>query len=126
MAMFPQKYGNSSVVDFSDFVSFLLSGGTRDNDHVRPQTSICAVCSLTYDVIGKAETFELDSQFILPQIGLSESSDLLHQRYHSSGGPTEVLTRRYLASLTPSQQLALNHYYRRDFEAFGYDPQEYL
>ena len=50
------------VLPFSEFVAFHLSGGTRGDVHVRTFVDKCAMCDLSYDVIGKMETFQEDTK----------------------------------------------------------------
>ena len=45
---------------FREYVAFFLDGGARDDVHVQSFLSKCAMCDLSYDVIGKVETAEQD------------------------------------------------------------------
>ncbi|XP_047477644.1 carbohydrate sulfotransferase 11-like isoform X2 [Penaeus chinensis] len=106
-------------VRFSEFVSFLLD--KKDlatvNEHWRPYESLCHPCAVSYDVIGKYETLEEDSERFLRLIGAPE--DLHFPHYAPTN--TSALLRLYLASIKPGELVKLMMAYQRDFQLFQYD-----
>lgn len=106
-------------VRFSEFVSFLLN--KKDlatvNEHWRPYESLCHPCAVSYDVIGKYETLEEDSERFLRLIGAPEG--LHFPRYAPTN--TSALLRFYLASVKPGRLAKLMMAYQRDFQLFQYD-----
>lgn len=106
-------------VRFSEFVSFLLD--KKDlatvNEHWRPYESLCHPCAVSYDVIGKYETLEEDSERFLRLIGAPEG--LHFPRYAPTN--TSALLRFYLASVKPGRLAKLMMAYQRDFQLFQYD-----
>lgn len=62
------KYGYD--VSYSEFVAYVIDGyysDDKENEHVRPMHFNCNPCQLTYDFIGKLETFPSDLKYLLKQ-----------------------------------------------------------
>lgn len=58
---------------FEEFVRFLIAehaAGKRFDEHWAPVYSFCTPCSVNFTIIGKTETFQRDSEFIIRQAGL--------------------------------------------------------
>ncbi|XP_030383179.1 carbohydrate sulfotransferase 11 [Scaptodrosophila lebanonensis] len=121
---------------FEEFVRFLIAEhaeGKRFDEHWAPVYSFCTPCSVNFSIIGKVETFQRDSEFIIRQAGL-ESLLLgkLPQRklrkignQARSGVKTEALVERYFSELERSTLDQLLKIYRIDFELFDYDFSKY-
>ncbi|XP_068140750.1 carbohydrate sulfotransferase 11 [Drosophila tropicalis] len=121
---------------FEEFVRFLIAeseAGKRFDEHWAPIYSFCTPCSVNFTIIGKTETFQRDSEFIIRQAGL-ESLLLgkLPQRklrkignQGRSGIKSEALVERYFADIERSTLDQLLKIYRIDFELFDYDYHKY-
>ena len=68
-------------------------------------------------------------RYILMRMGVQDQldeSDLGNVKQGSSGGHTESLAKQYFAKVPRISCQRLFEMYKFDFEAFGYDPGEYL
>ncbi|KAH8333779.1 carbohydrate sulfotransferase 11 [Drosophila kikkawai] len=123
---------------FEEFVRFLIAehaAGKRFDEHWAPVYSFCTPCSVNFTIIGKTETFQRDSEFIIRQAGLESlllGLGKLPQRKQRkignqarSGVKSEVLVERYFADLDRSTLDQLLKIYRIDFELFDYDYRKY-
>ena len=54
-----------SDVTFLEFISFVTTDERRNNVHWMLYDRLCAPCELSYDFIGKLETFEADMTYLL-------------------------------------------------------------
>uniref|UniRef100_A0A6P4DUA6 Carbohydrate sulfotransferase n=1 Tax=Drosophila rhopaloa TaxID=1041015 RepID=A0A6P4DUA6_DRORH len=123
---------------FEEFVRFLIgeqAAGKRFDEHWAPIYSFCTPCSVNFTIIGKTETFQRDSEFIIRQAGLESlllGLGKLPQRkqrkignHARSGVKSEALVERYFADLDRSTLDQLLKIYRIDFELFDYDYRKY-
>ncbi|KAH8248725.1 hypothetical protein KR032_002553 [Drosophila birchii] len=123
---------------FEEFVRFLIAehaAGKRFDEHWAPVYGFCTPCSVNFTIIGKTETFQRDSEFIIRQAGLESlllGLGKLPQRKQRkignqarSGVKSEVLVERYFADLDRSTLDQLLKIYRIDFELFDYDYRKY-
>ncbi|XP_033154470.1 carbohydrate sulfotransferase 11 [Drosophila mauritiana] len=123
---------------FEEFVRFLIAehaAGKRFDEHWAPVYSFCTPCSVNFTIIGKTETFQRDSEFIIRQAGLESlllGLGKLPQRKQRkignqarSGVKSEALVERYFADLDRSTLDQLLKIYRIDFELFDYDYRRY-
>ncbi|KAH8282916.1 hypothetical protein KR054_010720 [Drosophila jambulina] len=123
---------------FEEFVRFLIAehaAGKKFDEHWAPIYSFCTPCSVNFTIIGKTETFQRDSEFIIRQAGLESlllGLGKLPQRKQRkignqarSGVKSEVLVERYFADLDRSTLDQLLKIYRIDFELFDYDFRKY-
>ena len=66
---FRKNASNSSGNDvtFAEFVEYILSPKTKKplNEHWRPIHELCSPCQIKFDMIGKFETLQHDSNYIL-------------------------------------------------------------
>ena len=77
------------------------------------------MCHLKYDIIGKMDTFQKDSDFILTKIGMNlTNQEPLHV---SSGESSEDTAIKYFAKLSHKMIQKLYELYKIDFEMFDYD-----
>ena len=106
---------------FSEFVDFHLAGGTEHDNHVRSFVGKCDMCTLSYDVIARAETAEEDMAFIFAKTGLDRILPVDTDRNRSSGGSKTELALELFRRLRRDQFDGLVRYYRFDLEAFDYD-----
>ncbi|XP_026844032.1 carbohydrate sulfotransferase 11 [Drosophila persimilis] len=123
---------------FEEFVRFLIAehgAGKRFDEHWAPIYSFCTPCSVNFTIIGKTETFQRDSEFIIRQAGLETlllGLGKLPQRKQRrignqarSGIKSEAVVERYFADIDRSTLDQLLKIYRIDFELFDYDYRKY-
>lgn len=93
--------------------------GTCDLDlHWRPFYARCGFCDVTYDFVGRAESFSEDMVHVLEATGLMEAEE----REKLNAVPhTENRTAEYFAQLDAGQRQRLWRLYQVDFEMFGYN-----
>jgi len=112
------------VPTFEHFIEYFLSDSIRGDVHWKPYSSLCHVCTLKYNFIGKFETIEEDLSRLTTYLGL-ESKDWINENYFKSGK-----TREYYKSMFSnlSQELicCLKYFYKNDFELFNYRIEDYL
>lgn len=123
---------------FEEFVRFLIAehaAGKKFDEHWAPIYSFCTPCSVNFTIIGKTETFQRDSEYIIRQAGLESlllGLGKLPQRklrkignQARSGVKSEALVERYFDDLDRSTLDQLLKIYRIDFELFDYDYRKY-
>lgn len=121
---------------FEEFVRFLIqehAAGNRFDEHWAPVYSFCTPCSVNFTIIGKTETFQRDSEFIIRQAGLESLllGKLPRRKLRKignqarSGVKSEELVERYFGELDRSTLDQLLNIYRIDFELFDYDYLKY-
>ena len=119
------RYPKNSVgVTFSEFVKFLSDQRQRSHydEHWAPMSEICFPCQMKYDIIGKLETFETDSRFILNKLGTPELLDVALRRPPQTTHSSESLQiQQYFKTLSKEDIEGLRHRYADDFGLFGYD-----
>ena len=106
----------------------LSRGGFRENVHFVPMMRQCGFCQVNFDAIGHLETFEEDSEFIRRSIEAHSGLEHFYwstERTHSSSGGQAKLDR-YLKELNKTQMQTFFDYYKRDFEAFGYEAERHF
>ncbi|XP_013394955.1 carbohydrate sulfotransferase 11 isoform X2 [Lingula anatina] len=114
------KTGRS--VTFQEFINYLLDEtktkwGKKNIDiHWRTYDNLCHPCSIDYDVIGKYETLETDSNNILDMIG----SQIRYPSFNKSS-KTATFMDKYYKQLSPGIVQKIWELYRRDAEIYGYD-----
>ena len=93
------------------------------NYHWSPLSSRCSYCDMSYNVIGRMESFEEDVDYIFQKTDLEMLVPVEEQQNHlnpsGKGGENETLF--YLEQLTDKQKLDVYNLYKMDFELFGYD-----
>ena len=60
-------------VTFREFVSFMMLRTSGDNVHWMTYNRLCGPCDLSYDYIGKLETFEADMAYMVNHANMSGS-----------------------------------------------------
>ena len=109
------------------FATLLVEKKITADVHLEPLWGKCGLCYLDIDVIGKMETFEMDSNYIVTKVGMNES--MLHLDEHlnvSSGGSTDNLAKSFFAKLSQKFILELYEFYKLDFKFFDYDYKNFL
>lgn len=115
---------------FAEFAAFVINNGTTDPSdgdfdvHVKPYWHTCDMCRIDFDVIGKTETFEADTEFIMRSANFKvDSLPPEKRRLNASRGgreATEKIAKRLFKSLPENVLKKLLHIYAFDLTAFGY------
>ncbi|XP_072174357.1 carbohydrate sulfotransferase 11-like [Diadema setosum] len=105
----------------ADFVHYLVQAESRDYDrHWMRVHDLCLPCDIDYDFIGKYETLESDSTYILKALGISiplpRPGTLLST---NSSVPDIVKAYFDTVSTTDMKRLYWDKYFM-DFKLFGY------
>jgi len=119
---------------FPEFLNYIIGQLSPDprvmaarsrevNNHWKPFYINCNICKQRYDLILKMETFTRDSFYISKQLGLKFKIKLLAS-LESRESHSESL--KAFSFVTKSTKQALYDIYRRDFELFGYDAEQYF
>ena len=98
------------------------------NKHWRPFGFQCSYCDVSYDLIGRLETWNDDINYIIRKRGLEQVLPLQNansSHRHASRHNTKEMTKEYFNTLSQKQKEDLYHMFRLDFEMFNYDPNIY-
>ncbi|KAM4652349.1 carbohydrate sulfotransferase 11-like [Discoglossus pictus] len=120
------EHGND--VTFEEFLYYLVDPMTQSeepfNEHWERVHSLCHPCIVHYDVIGKYETLEEDSQYLLQLIGVGDSV-----KFPSSSKTTRTtdgMAAEFFKGVSPFYQRRLFNLYKMDFLLFNYSIPHYL
>ncbi|XP_075153966.1 carbohydrate sulfotransferase 11 [Haematobia irritans] len=120
---------------FDEFVQYLIDqhGNQKAfNEHWAPIYNFCTPCSINFTIIGKVETFNRDSEYIIRQAGLESlllgklpKSALKRIGNLSKGMKTFTSLEKYFSQIKRSTLDQLIDIYKLDFELFDYDYTKY-
>ncbi|XP_019400322.1 PREDICTED: carbohydrate sulfotransferase 11 isoform X3 [Crocodylus porosus] len=115
-------------VKFEEFVAYLIDPHTQKeepfNEHWQTVYSLCHPCHIHYDLIGKYETLEEDSNYILQLAGVG--SYLKFPTYAKSTRTTDEMTTEFFQNISSEHQTQLYEVYKLDFLMFNYSVPSYL
>ncbi|XP_065421103.1 carbohydrate sulfotransferase 11 isoform X1 [Chrysemys picta bellii] len=115
-------------VKFEEFVAYLIDPNTQReepfNEHWQTVYSLCHPCHIHYDLIGKYETLEEDSNYILQLAGVG--SYLKFPTYAKSTRTTDEMTTEFFQNISSEHQTQLYEVYKLDFLMFNYSVPSYL
>ncbi|CAL4066960.1 unnamed protein product, partial [Meganyctiphanes norvegica] len=111
---------NVTFPEYVSYISEMVDGSAeQNNEHWKPALQLCAPCLIQYDFIGKFESLEEDSNFVLSWLGLRDvvtefpsATMATHSTHH---------TPRYRAQLEPGLSKQFLNKYMEEFIAFKYD-----
>ena len=87
----------------------------------------CDLCRLNYDIIGKMDTFNSDSKYIMEKIRMNTTKAHIDEIHNvSSGESSEDLAKKLFANLSKKLVKKLYELYKIDFEMFDYDYKQFL
>ena len=110
-------------VTFKEFAAYLVAEEEGEfNEHWKPIYHLCHPCLVSYDIIGKYETFDQDSEFILKQIG---ETTIVFPHAPKSSKTTSNL-QKYFSTLDHKAVKQLYNVYAKDFRLFGYNLEDML
>ncbi|XP_044872994.1 carbohydrate sulfotransferase 9-like [Mauremys mutica] len=121
-AMCRKNKNSTEKVTFQEFVNFILTKKQEHLDiHWQPMFLLCDPCNIHYDILGKFETLEQDSEHVLRNIGAPEDLHYPNFRTHSSEKRTSGdITLEYLRKLSSEQIEKIKKLYQMDFALFNY------
>ena len=105
-------------LSFEIFLEHLVDNPSfRKNPHWDTIENVCNPCQVNYDFIGKLETLQEDSDYIL--------SHVLKTKLHFPPSPhptnsNRLITYKYFQTLSPELVKKISKVYSRDAENFGY------
>ncbi|XP_014128031.1 carbohydrate sulfotransferase 11 isoform X5 [Zonotrichia albicollis] len=103
-------------VKFEEFVAYLIDPHTQReepfNEHWQTVYSLCHPCHIHYDLIGKYETLEEDSNYILQLAGVGNY--LKFPTYAKSTRTTDEMTTEFFQNISSLHQMQLFHFSSRD------------
>ncbi len=109
-AGFPEEY----CPTFEEFTLAVCDQpADRQNAHWRPQTLNLSFDRLSFDFIGRLESFDADWQQLAEETGLPPET-------HFAGKRSDV-SDKHLLTFTEKAVEAINRAYARDFERLGYE-----
>ncbi|XP_073820893.1 carbohydrate sulfotransferase 11 [Musca autumnalis] len=120
---------------FNEFVQYLIEQHANEkvfNEHWAPIYNFCTPCSINFTIIGKVETFNRDSEYIIRQAGLESlllgklpKSALKRIGNLSKGAKTHNSLEKYFSEIKRSTLDQLIDIYKLDFELFDYNYTKY-
>ncbi|KAF7240642.1 Carbohydrate sulfotransferase 11 [Varanus komodoensis] len=115
-------------VKFEEFVAYLIDPHTQReepfNEHWQTVYSLCHPCHIHYDLIGKYETLEEDSNYVLQLAGVGNY--LKFPTYAKSTRTTDEMTTEFFQNISAEHQTQLYEVYKLDFLMFNYSVPSYL
>ncbi|XP_053883781.1 carbohydrate sulfotransferase 9-like [Malaclemys terrapin pileata] len=118
-----RKNENSTEkVTFQEFVNFILTKKQEHLDiHWKPMFLLCDPCNIHYDIMGKFETLEQDSEHVLRNIGAPEDMHYPNfKKYGSEKRTSDDITLEYLGKLSSEKIEKIKKLYQMDFALFNY------
>ena len=127
----PAKYTSADSllfghdVRFTELAEFLTDENNplrMDNVHFRPISNLCSPCQMNYTFVGKFETITEDAVMMLKQVNVSLPFGFPRADHESRTTDRWGMDMRLLNN---HLRQSLYREYRRDFELFDYDPEEW-
>ena len=101
---------------FWEFVQYVVRNPLAD-EHWKPYSHSCAVCSVTYTFVIKFERLEEEEMELMSILGMSERFPPMFLKMKSG---RENVTEKYLKMLRKEDCMKLVEVYSQDIERFGY------
>ncbi|KAJ8269557.1 hypothetical protein COCON_G00121640 [Conger conger] len=115
-------------VRFPEFAEYLVDPTTLKegplNEHWETVYSLCHPCHIRYDLVGKYETLEEDSNYILRLAGVADH--VRFPTYTKSTRTTDQMAAQFFQNINGRQQAQLYQLYKLDFLMFNYSMPSYL
>ncbi len=111
----------AALPSFWEFVQYVkVSKPQNMDEHWRPTTNYCSLCSIKYDIIVHFENLGNESQYLKHVIDPDRISEESRMNPTPTGLKHEDLTKKYFEQLSHSDIMALYKIYEYDFKMFGY------
>ncbi|XP_058486625.1 carbohydrate sulfotransferase 11-like [Solea solea] len=124
----PEALERGNDVSFEEFVYYLVDPTTQReepfNEHWERVHSLCHPCLIHYDVVGKYETLEQDSRYVLQLAGVEDQVSF--PASSKSTRTTGDMAAQFFHNISPFYQKKLYDLYRMDFLLFNYSKPSYL
>ncbi|KAG7275902.1 hypothetical protein CRUP_009591 [Coryphaenoides rupestris] len=124
----PEALEAGDDVSFAEFVYYLVDPATQRqepfNEHWERVHSLCHPCLIHYDVVGKYETLEQDSSYVLRLAGAEDQVEFPTSA--KSTRTTGDMAAEFFRDIKPFYQRKLYNLYRMDFLLFNYSTPAYL
>ncbi|KAG5845204.1 carbohydrate sulfotransferase 11 isoform X1 [Anguilla rostrata] len=115
-------------VRFPEFAEYLVDPATLKegplNEHWETVHSLCHPCHIRYDLVGKYETLEEDSNYVLRLAGVGDR--LRFPTYAKSTRTTDQMAAQFFQNISGRQRAQLYQLYKLDFLMFNYSVPSYL
>ena len=111
-------------VTFQEFVRYVSDTANRltepPEEHWREIDRLCSPCSIHYDVIGKMETLENDTHYILKRSGADEVVGKLGKSTNPTNSSKDSKIRDAFAQLTEKDLNLFERRFQKDLDLFDY------
>ena len=112
---------SGEIITWHEWVSYLTNPSERHGfkDHWQEMFKMCSPCKVRYDYLGKLETINDDSRYMLTSLGLQ---DQVSYPAKANSHPTNSSKAfdTYFSLITEASIQKLWKLYELDFELFGY------
>lgn len=112
------------IPSLDHFVEYLSADSVQADVHWHPYSTLCHVCTLKYNFIGKYETLEDDFRSFLSGVGLNSSEWNRNNPY--STGRSKDHYRSMYSQLSDRSICFLKYFYREDLKNFNYQFEDYF
>lgn len=113
-------------IRFIHFLNYLrnytIEGEKRPNKHWDIYQNVCNPCSITYDFIGKHETFALDVEYLMRHVF---KFNITTMRTRNWTGSNETVARQFFRSVPVRLRREVIEFYEKDAEMFGYNVNQF-
>ena len=109
---------------FEHFVEYIMSHASQTDVHWQPYSTLCSVCRLNYNFIGKYETIQEDLNALKFKFGLNFTH--WHSYRQFSSGKTKENYKLMYSKLPNHLLCHLRTFYSEDLKFFDYRFEDYL
>lgn len=124
----PEALEHGNDVSFSEFVRYLVDPGTQReepfNEHWERVYSLCHPCLIHYNILGKYETLQQDSSYVLKLAGVD--GEVTFPSSAKSTRTTADMVTSYFKDISAAYQKKLYNLYKMDFLLFNYSMPAYM
>ncbi|XP_071964196.1 carbohydrate sulfotransferase 11-like [Antedon mediterranea] len=115
---------NGANVTLKDFVTYLCDNRTNSFDgHWEIISNIVFPCQIDYDYIGKLESADDDSNYILQKAKVDHLIYFRNRTNRATKSNDVTLFEKYYQTISESERQQLYNVYKKDFVLFGYYPE---
>ncbi len=111
-------------LSFQEFIRYVgdvhNKMGHPAEEHWREISRLCDPCSVQYDFIGKLETMDDDTKYILSHIGADHLTNILNIRTHPTNSSSENEVQAAFRQVTEEDVVQFEKRFKMDMELFDY------
>lgn len=116
-----QTWRNADLPTWWEFVQYIKATPPRHHDeHWRPASLYCSLCSLSYNYILHFENIQQEEQLFAQQLGAEGTIRKRWENRNDEGLRKEEVVAKYFDLLDDDDIMALYNIYEDDFKMFGY------